>query len=156
MNQQNIDIRSGGLQTPEVIALLQQHLEEMANLSPAESVHALDLHALQQPEISFWTAWIGDEVAGCAALKQLDTKNAEIKSMRTNTYHQRTGVASELLSHLIAQAKKQNYNTLLLETGSMPAFTAAKSLYEKFGFELCEPFSDYVEDPHSIFMQLNL
>ncbi len=161
MNSRSITINSGGLSNPKVVALLQQHLEEMASHTPAESVHALDLKSLQLPEISFWTAWIGNDLAGCAALKKLnplttDLQSAELKSMRTSDKYRRCGVASCVLAHLIELARQENYTTLYLETGSQPAFTAAKQLYQKFGFTLCDPFADYIEDPNSIFMQLQL
>ncbi len=156
MRQLKTAIKRGGLSNPKVIALLQQHLDEMASLSPAESVHALDLVSLQHPDISFWTAWIGDSLAGCAALKKLDLHTAELKSMRTSYEHRRTGVASQLLTHLMEEAKKNNFKTLYLETGSMPAFSAATNMYKKFGFITCAPFADYIEDPNSIFMALKL
>ena len=35
----------------------------MHELSPPESVHALDIDKLRQPDITFWTAWQGDETA---------------------------------------------------------------------------------------------
>ena len=78
---------------PEIAALLQAHLDSMHEHSPPGSVHALDLEALRAPEISFWTAWDGDQLAGCGALKALDAEHGEIKSMRTAQSHLRRGVA---------------------------------------------------------------
>ena len=40
--------------------------------TPIESVHALPLDKLKQPNITFWTAWIGSELCGCGALQTLD------------------------------------------------------------------------------------
>ncbi len=156
MKRANIEIKRGGLSHPGVVALLREHLEEMASHTPAESVHALDLVSLQHSDISFWTAWSGDALAGCAAIKKLDTHSAELKSMRTCRNHRRTGVASQLLTHLIKETKKRNFKTLYLETGSIPAFAAAAQLYQKFGFIHCKPFADYIEDPNSVFMVLQL
>ena len=141
---------------PEIQELLREHLEFAAQHSPPESIHALDVAGLQQRNISFWTAWEDAELLGCGALKELDERHGEIKSMRTSTRHLRKGVASQVLSHLIAEARHRGYTRLSLETGSMAAFAPARALYSRFGFVYSEPFADYVEDPNSVFMTLDL
>jgi putative acetyltransferase len=128
----------------------------MYELSPPESVHALDLEGLRKPEITFWTAWSGDELLGCGALKELDPLHGEIKSMRTLLAHRRKGVARAILCHIIDEAKRRAYRRLSLETGSMKAFEPAQRLYASFGFTYCRPFGDYVEDPNSVFMSISL
>ncbi len=128
----------------------------MARHSPPESIHALALDQLRRPEITFWTAWSGAELLGCAALKQLDAAHGEIKSMRTARAHRRAGVARRLLEHLIGEARRRGYRRLSLETGSMAAFAPAHALYAGFGFVRCAPFADYVEDPNSVFMTREL
>lgn len=140
------------LSGPEVAALLTQHLAEMYDNSPEDSVHALDLDALRGPNVTFWSAWEDDELAGCGALKQLDATHGEIKSMRTATDRTGRGIASALLNHLIAEARARDYQRLSLETGACDYFTPAQRLYARHGFEICAPFADYVEDPHSVFM----
>ena len=145
-------IRIDDLSGPEIHALLQEHLRNMALHSPPESVHALDLDALRKPDITFWTAWEGGELLGCGALKELDSRHAEIKSMRTASPHLRKGVAKNILNHIVAEARRRSYRRLSLETGSMEAFEPAHQLYVDFGFIGCEPFADYADDPYSIFM----
>lgn len=145
-------IRSGELDHPQVIALLREHLRGMAELSPPESVHALDLDGLKRPEISFWSAWDEDDLLGCGALKQLDAEHGEIKSMRTAAAHRRRGVAAALLEHLLGEAGRRRYRRLSLETGSMEGFEPARSLYARYGFDYCGPFADYRDDPNSVFM----
>ncbi len=120
--------------------------------SPPESVHALPLEGLRAPEISFWSAWEGDELLGCGALKELDPRHGEIKSMRTVSAHLRKGVAAALLHHIVAEAQRRGYERLSLETGSMAAFAPARALYQRHGFRECGPFADYREDPNSVFM----
>ncbi len=137
---------------PDVAALLDQHLQEMRALSPPESVHALEPHALSGADVIFWSVREGGELLGCGALKHLDATHVEIKSMRTVPAHRRRGVARYLLEFLIDQSRRRGYSRMSLETGSMPAFEPARSLYASAGFEPCEPFADYVEDPHSVFM----
>jgi len=128
----------------------------MRRTSPPESCHVLDLAGLRRPDITFWTLWDGDRLAGCGALKELTPEHGEIKSMRTATSYQRTGVASRLMRHMIEEAKRRNYRRLSLETGSMAYFDAARALYASFGFVPCAPFGDYVEDPNSVFMAKDL
>jgi putative acetyltransferase len=145
-------IRVDDLTGPEIRALLEEHLRNMYEVSPPESVHALDLAALRKPEVTFWTAWSDGELLGCGALKALYRTHGEVKSMRTATTKRRTGVGRAMLEHIIAEARARAYARLSLETGSMAAFAPARQLYERFGFTYCGPFADYVEDPNSAFM----
>jgi putative acetyltransferase len=136
----------------DIIQLLGEHLASAALHSPPESIHALDLDRLRQPNITFWSARHESELLGCCALKELDSRHGEIKSMRTAPGHLRKGVAARLLEHLLGEATRRGYQQLSLETGSMEAFAPARRLYGRFGFEACGPFADYVEDPYSVFM----
>lgn len=149
-------IKVDDLRGREVHELLREHLRNMALHSPPESVHALDIEGLRQPEITFWTVWEGGELLGCGALKELDPRHAEIKSMRTSPSHLRRGVARNLLKHIIEEAGRRGYRRLSLETGSAEAFEPARRLYADFGFTCCGPFADYVEDPYSVFMTREL
>ena len=150
-------IRLDDLTGAEIRGLLEEHLRHMHELSPAESVHALDLEGLRKPEISFWTVWSGDALLGCGALKELDAAHGEIKSMRTATAHRRKGVGRAILQHILTVARQRRYARVSLETGAAAAFTPARRLYESFGFAYCGPFADYpVDDPNSAFMTLAL
>ena len=150
------EIRVDDLRGPEIAALLQEHLDEMALYSPPESIHALDLERLRRPEITFWTVWQGAELVGCGAIRELDATHGEIKSMRTASHHQRKGVAAAVLQHMLDEAARRGYRRLSLETGAPAAFERARQLYTRFGFGYCAPFGDYVEDPYSVFMTRTL
>jgi putative acetyltransferase len=151
-----MQIRTDDLTHPAIIQLLREHLQNMTLHSPPESIHALDLDALRQPDITFWSAWDEETLLGCAALKQHDSAHGEVKSMRTSTTHLRKGVAAALMQHLLDEAERRSYERLSLETGSAAAFAPAHRLYAKFGFVFCKPFGDYVEDPYSVFMTREL
>jgi putative acetyltransferase len=153
---QPMRIERDDLTGPEIRALLEEHLQSMYELSPPESVHALDLDRLRQPDISFWSAWDGPVLIGCGALKALDDRHGEIKSMRTPRALRRRGAGRALLAHIVAEGRARGYTRLSLETGAVPGFEAAQRLYESVGFEVCGPFGDYAEDPHSLFMTLRL
>lgn len=139
------------LSGPEIAAFLEEHIQDMRAVSPPESKHALDLPGLRKPEITFWTCWHEGKIAGCCALKQLDSRHGEVKSMRTSRALRRCGVAARLLEHVIAEARARGYQRLSLETGAMEFFAPARNLYRKFGFEACGPFSTYKPDPNSAF-----
>jgi putative acetyltransferase len=136
----------------EVQDLLREHLRNMYEWSPPESVHALDLEALRAPDITFWSVWDGATLVGCGALKQLDATHGEVKSMRTPAALRRKGAGKTVLAHILDVAVVRGYSRLSLETGSQAGFEPARRLYESFGFVYCAPFGDYVEDPNSVFM----
>ncbi|MFK8075051.1 MAG: GNAT family N-acetyltransferase [Granulosicoccus sp.] len=151
-----MQIKVDDLRGTEVIHLLEEHMQDMQSTSPPESVHALDLEGLRAPNVTFWSAWENTELTGCGALKELSSTSGEIKSMRTTTQHRRRGVAANILTTIIDTAKTRGYQQLYLETGSMIEFESARLLYTRFGFIECAPFEDYVEDPNSVFMVLQL
>lgn len=140
------------LSGPQIAEFLAEHVEQMRSITPLESKHALDLDALRKPEVTFWSVMDGDTVVGCGALKRLDADHAELKSMRSASKRKRSGIASLLLEHILTEAKRMGFTRLSLETGADEFFRPARKLYEKFGFDHCEPFADYRPDPNSVFM----
>ena len=152
----DLQIRIDPLTGPEVAALLREHLDEMQRISPPESVHALDLAKLRQADVTFWSAWSGAELLGCAALRELDGWHGEVKSMRTTAAHRGRGVGAALMRRIFEQAEQRGYRRLSLETGSQPEFAPARALYRRFGFAPCGPFGGYAEDPCSTFMTRTL
>ena len=152
----SLRIRLDDLQDPRIAAFLEEHLADMRRVSPPESVHALDLAGLRRPDIRFWTAWIdepsGESLVATAALKRLDNRHAELKSMRTSAALRGQGIAGKMLLHVIEEARALGHARLSLETGSQPFFKPAHALYEKHGFQACAPFGAYTDDPNSFFM----
>lgn len=145
----------------DVHRLLSEHLADMFATSPAESVHALDHSALSAPSITFWTARDDGNLLGCGALKLLDPAagtggQGEIKSMRTAATARGRGVATLVLRHILDDARSRNLERVYLETGTEDYFAPARRLYARHGFTECAPFADYVLDPNSVFMELQL
>ncbi|RWZ61583.1 GNAT family N-acetyltransferase [Labedella populi] len=141
----------------DVLALLDEHLTDMFATSPAESVHALDHTALLDPRITFFTARDdGGALLGCGALSVLGPDDGEIKSMRTSAAARGRGVAGSVLLAILAEARENGLTRIWLETGAEDYFAAARRLYVRNGFTECGPFGSYVEDPHSVFMTLEL
>jgi putative acetyltransferase len=151
-----IEIKIDDLTGPEIAELLTEHLRSLAEVTPVESRHALNLDELRGNGVTFWSAWQNGEVVGCGALKELDAEHGEVKSMRTARAHLRKGVGCRVLECIIAEAKRRGYRRLSLETGATEYFQPAHALYQKFGFKICPPFTGYGEDPNSVFMTKEL
>ena len=144
------------LSRPAVVALLQEHLDDMYAVSPPESVHALDLDGLRAPGLAFWSAWDGPLLAGCGALKDHGDGSFELKSMRTAQGGRGRGVGSAVLRFLLEQARSRGGVRVLLETGAEDFFEPARRLYARHGFVVRGPFADYTDDPNSVYMELAL
>jgi len=151
-----IRITSGDFSDPRVIDLLRFHLNAARAQTAPGSAHALDLAGLQSPDIGFWSMWDGETLLGVGALKRLSSDHAEIKSMHTAQFARRRGVGSAMLKHIISVARASGISRLSLETGSWDYFEPAQALYRSHGFVECPPFADYVLDPNSVFMTLEI
>ena len=149
-------IRFADFADDRVKALLTRHLQGMHANSPPGHVFALDWSGLQTPEISVYALWEGDELLGIGALKELDSRAGEIKSMRTADAHLRRGVAAAILEHIIAEARRRGYTRLMLETGSGAAFEPAIALYRKYGFVEGQAFAEYEKSGFNQFLHLDL
>ena len=152
MASMQLQIRLDDLRDPRIALFLEQHIRDMRAVSPPESKHALDLDGLRQPDIRFWSAWDCEQLLGCGALKRLDARHGELKSMRSATDRRRQGIGRQMLVFIVGQARAMGLQRLSLETGAMPFFAPARALYAAQGFETCVPFGDYREDPNSVFM----
>lgn len=150
------ELRRDDLRGEAIAALLREHLAWVRPFSPPESIHALDLDGLRSPDVDFFSAWDGDDLVGCGALRRLDAGHGEIKSMRTAEAHRRRGVGAAVLEHLLVVARQRGFRRMSLETGAHDAFAPARALYERAGFRPCDPFGDYHADRHSVFLTLEL
>lgn len=151
-----MEIRDADLGEPRTQALLRLHLAGMHASSPPGHVFALDLSGLRGPDMSVWSAWSGDDVVGIGALKRLDARSGEVKSMRTHPDHLRKGVAAALLERVIDEARRTGLRRLSLETGSGPAFDPALALYRRRGFVDGSAFGGYVGSAFNQFLHLEL
>jgi putative acetyltransferase len=155
-NPDRIRIVEDDLSHDAVRALVKLHLEGMHAASPPGTCFVLDLTGLQEPNVTVWSAWRGDSLCGIGALKALDARTGEVKSMRTHPDHLRSGVGEAVLEHIIAEARARGLTTLSLETGDGPEFEAALTLYRKRGFVKGEPFADYQPSDFNQFFHLQL
>ena len=154
--QHQIEFRVDDLSGEPTRNLIARHLQGMHAASPPESIHAFTIDKLRHPSVTFWSAWVGPEIAGCGALKRIDDSRCEIKSMRVADEFLGRGVGRAILHHILGEARRMGFSSVWLETGSTDPFLPAIKLYETTGFIRCGPFDDYVDDPFSVFMTLNL
>ncbi len=141
---------------PEVRALLERHLGFCLSETPPEHSFALDVDGLLDQRVTFVSCRDGDTVLGVAAIKELDTRHAEIKSMHTAAEARGRGVGRALLSYLLDTARTRGYRLVSLETGTTPGFAAARALYESAGFTPTGPFGGYPETGDNTFYSLGL
>lgn len=146
----------GDLSDPRVLELLHTHLTSARAATAPGSAHALDASGLRSADISFWTIWDNETLLGCGALKRLAADHGEVKSMHTVQSVRNKGVGSTMLRHIIAEARAHGMSRLSLETGSWDYFLPARAFYKSHGFSECLPFGNYVLDPNSVFMSLDL
>lgn len=156
MRQKMFAIREDDLSNSKTRDLLRCHLDGMVANSPADNVFALDLAGLQSPDMTVWTAWVGDAIAGIGALRDFGDFSGEIKSMRTHPNFLRRGVASALLEHIVKIARDRGMRRLSLETGRGPAFEPALALYRRHHFLDGEAFAQYRPSGFSQFLHRSL
>ena len=140
----------------DIRALIAQHRSFAASLSPPQNVSALDAGDLRDPDVTMYSFRRGGELLGIGALRHLDARDCEIKSMHTVQAARRSGVGRAMLAHLIGVARERGYQRVSLETGSMAGFAPARALYASAGFTECGPFGDYPASSYSTFMSLAL
>jgi putative acetyltransferase len=144
----------GNFDNLEVHELLIKHFIELRSVSPKGSTHVLDIAGLKDPSIKFWSLWEENDLMGSGALKFLDEKHGEFKSIRVSDKFRKKKNGSRVINHLINEAKKLNIKRLSLETGSGKFFTPARKLFIKCGFKTCKPFSHYEDDINSVYMSM--
>ena len=144
----------GNFNHPKVNELLTKHFIELRNASPEGSAHVLDIPSLKIPSIKFWSLWDEENLFGCGALKFLDKKHGEFKSIRVHDDFRDKGNGIKVINHLIDKAKKLKVKRLSLETGAGIFFNPARKLFNQCGFKACEPFSHYKKDINSVYMSL--
>ncbi len=143
-------------QAVDVRELLTRHLQFARSVTPPEGVFALDVSGLLDPAVTFFSYRLGGELLAVGALKQLDPGHGELKSMHTAAAARGQGIGRAMIDHLVGVARERRYRRVNLETGAMPAFAPARSLYARAGFIPCGPFGAYRPSPTSVFMTLAL
>ncbi len=140
----------------DVLELARTHRAWALEHSPPQDVHAVTAEALLEPGLTLLTAR-GDDggLLGMGALRELDLEHGELKAMHVRETARGRGVGRAMVLGLVDAAEQRGYRRLSLETGTMDAFAAARSLYAGMGFTTCAPFGEYVTSPSSVCMTLS-
>jgi putative acetyltransferase len=113
-------------------------------------------HSIRATFHTAWAIWDDETLLGVGALKRLSADHGEVKSMHTAASVRRKGAGSAMLRHIIEAARACGMSRLSLETGSWDYFRPARAFYARHGFVACMAFAEYVPDPNSVFMSLEL
>jgi putative acetyltransferase len=151
-----LSIERADLTEPALHSFLQEHLDDMAPTAPPASRHALDLAGLRQPGVRLWVGRDAGRIVATVALAAISRGHEELKSMRTAPDRRGSGIARQMLGHLLADARARGVQRVSLETGTMAFFAPARALYRSVGFTECAPFGRYVQDPNSAYLTLRL
>lgn len=106
------------------------------------------------PDGRLLLAEIGEQIAGCAALRKIDAETCEMKRLFVRGAFRGSGLGERLAETLIEDAREIGYRKMRLDTLSdkMPA---ALRLYEKLGFH---PIAAYYASPlaSTVYLELEL
>lgn len=91
-----------------------------------------------QPKGAIFLAKENGRAVGCIAVRPFSETEAELKRLYIIPESRGKGYAKLLLAHAMHMAKSVCYQSVVLDT--LPAMSAAKSLYIKYGFQLTEPY----------------
>ena len=152
-----ITVRPERADHPQVVALLAELDRYLLTLYKPEENHILDVQALLASEVSMLTAWQGDLLVGCGAVRRMPAEAetagqpyGEIKRMMVAPAARGQGVAQQLLAQLEAMLRVEGFTQALLETGE--AQTQAVQLYQRCGYVRRAAFGGYPDNGLSHFM----
>jgi ribosomal protein S18 acetylase RimI-like enzyme len=95
-----------------------------------------------EPRGSLLLAWMDGELAGCCALRPLDSSDypnaAEMKRLYVRQSFRGSGLGRQLTEGILDAARKLGYSCVLLDT--LDDMESARALYEDLGFEEIPPY----------------
>lgn len=151
-----LDIAIADPRIDDVRALVEHHVKFGRSHSPPQDAHALEVDGLLDPAVTLFGIRCRGELVAIGALKRLDDKHAELKTMHTAEHVREQGIGRTMLDHLLTVARERGFERVSLETGVQEAFAPARSLYVSAGFAPCEPFGDYRQSPNSTYMTMRV
>ena len=106
------------------------------------------LAGMDDPGAAFVIARESGQAVGCAAIRPLHAKTAEVKRMYVRPTARRQGVGREIMRALEEIARAAGFSEIWLETGLRQP--GAIRLYESLGYTRIAAFGDYRDDPLSV------
>ena len=83
-------------------------------------------------------ARLDDQVVGCGMTHALNPQTSEMKRVFVNDVARGKGVAAQLCSALMDQARADGFTRMVLDTSK--SLTSAQRLYTRLGFKACGPY----------------
>lgn len=94
------------------------------------------------PQGALWLALVDGELAGCCALRQINTVDypnaAEMKRLYVRKAFRRFGLGRQLAEATLDGARSAGYHSVLLDT--LDDMESARTLYAELGFEEIPPY----------------
>jgi putative acetyltransferase len=144
--------------TDDVRSLIGELDAELNSAYEPQQRHGLNLDRIFQPGVMFFVAQLDGIPVGCGAVAFEDAL-AEIKRMYVRPAARGQGVSQAILARLEAEALRNGFDRLVLETGD--AQHAAMRFYQRAGFTRCPPFGPYAKMPagsiaRSVFLEKSI
>ncbi|MGH2887316.1 MAG: GNAT family N-acetyltransferase, partial [Solirubrobacteraceae bacterium] len=137
----DIEVRNEHADSPVSAALLGDYVAEIKAMYPEwgpDVPPRMNARDVEPPDGRWLVAYRDGHAVGCAGLKRIDERTAEIKRIYVAPEGRGTGVARALISGLEAAARDAGYNTIRLDTGARQP--ASVALFSSSGYQ---PIADY-------------
>lgn len=105
------------------------------------------------PDGRLYLAYDKEELAGCIALRKIDTKRCEMKRLYVKPKFRGKQIGKKLVQKIVEDAKEIGYSSMLLDT--LPCLESAIKLYRTCGFYEIACYNNSPMEV-AIYMQLDL
>jgi pimeloyl-ACP methyl ester carboxylesterase/GNAT superfamily N-acetyltransferase len=140
-----ISVREEPFDTRVSVALVSDYVAEIKAMYPEWAPDVpprMDPRDVEPPDGRWLVAYRAGHAVGCAGLKRIDDRAAEVKRIYVRPEARGAGVARALITGLEAAARDAGYDTIRLDTGAQQQ--ASVALFRSCGYE---PIADYNSNP---------